>query len=160
MRKLIHIILLLFALPAPAGNVKDAVLVTLYEDSAGHLLRTREVKIYRSGRVVEETYNFLSTSGPSETHRIKKLKRLTKPQLTRVVASLSENGFESLPTVLDLAKGIVPDAPHRRITAYEGGREHSVQWNNFNDDPSSRETIRFTAIFIEISLMVAPAPSI
>ena len=142
---------------AAAARPQSQCLVTIFEDSMGHLMKTREVIVFRSGEVTEETYNFTSDES-QPVHRKRRLKTLGRRQLTRIQSLLADNGFEKLPSVIDLSEGIIPDAPFRMIRAYSGNGEHSVEWNNFSEDPKTNEAVRFTAVFREVTRLAAPAP--
>jgi hypothetical protein len=143
---------LLITATAMAGERSDGRILELYEDSTGHNLKTRQATIYASGRVREETYNFYTT-GP-EVHRQRWLPSLSQKQMKRIRAVLSENGFDSLPTTIELEKGIFPDAPFRAIRKYSRSAEHQVQWNSYSDDPKTHQAVLFTAIWSEITAMV------
>jgi hypothetical protein len=120
-------------------NKKSYKLLSTYEDSVGHLLKTRELSVYSDGSVIEERYDW--TTDPP-VHISTTRKKLTPQQLQTIAAAFSALRICALPEHIPSARSWVSlDAPFRAISWYGTPSTCRVQWDSPYD--RSLETTRF-----------------
>lgn len=120
------------------------LLITMYEDTAGHVLKTRQLEVYADGHILEETYMWLTTP---PTHTVRALPQLPENDVRSIRAAVDEAQLCKLPERIPSARSwVVMDAPFRAIS-FDG--EHSrcrVTWDAPFDNWGD-ETERFDRLW-------------
>jgi hypothetical protein len=143
----------------------DPEWITWREDSAGHLLKTRELSITRAGIVSEERYNFVGT-GP--TYVKSRRLRLSGQQVQQLRNAILAADFRTLPEFLSSeapggppgAIRIAPDAPERFIAVVDAdsGQRHAVRSFDLAEELNTSEELRFRVLWHEIPKIVGGPP--
>jgi hypothetical protein len=132
----------------------ETLQVLMHEDVAGHLLRTREVTLHQDGRVMEETYDFIT--GP--THQVRYLPSLSKAVLKQLATDLQQSGFFELPSRVPRRDRIIPDAPFQRLEIILGSREHVVTWDPSEEGASEADVASFTKAWKALTKVLRLSP--
>jgi hypothetical protein len=147
---------ILLALLFLGGGATDKLVLSIYQDSRGHLLQTWELRIFETGRVEEERYDF--TGPPALVHTVRNLRKLKPEELKAIRRVLSDNGFDTLPSAVEAEEGIVPDAPFRILRVTSHGHQKDVEWNNFRRPLRTHTGVLFDGIWQSVLGIVRYVP--
>ena len=143
-----HCRVLLFVLLLPAlahaRRPDDKPLVALFTQFIGPAVKTEEVTVFESGRVVETSSDRTVSADATPQLRCA-AKQLSPEQLTQLRNLIREHSFVKLPRFIASESSI--DGPFRAITVGAPPKARRVQWALRETADRAAEAARFDSIW-------------